>query len=91
MISKRCDKDMRFLVSLPDDHTKALDEIVRQGASSSRNALIQQIVAAFISDLRNQRPQQNPNLLQSAFGALVGGFLFGLGLAAVAEIFSGDE
>ena len=68
-----------------------LNELVNRGASPSRNALIQQIIAAFLSDLRDNRPKENPNILQSAFGALVGGFLFGLGIAAIAEIFGEDD
>ena len=82
---------MRLLATLPDDQVAILDELVRRGESPSRNALIQRIIAAFISDLRNKRPNKNPKLLESAFGALVGGFLFGLGIAAFAEIFGGDE
>ena len=83
--------EKRFLVTLPKYQVDVLEQLVRQGASPSRNALIQQIISAFISDLRDKRPQQNPDMLQSALGALVGGFLFGLGLAAIAELFGGDE
>ena len=82
---------MRFLVTLPDNQVAVLDELVQRGVSPSRNALVQQIIAAFISDLREKRPQQNPELLQSALGALVGGFLFGLGIAALAELFGGEK
>ena len=82
---------MRFLVAIPDEQVHVLDELVRLGSSPSRNALIQQIIGAFISDLRDKRPEKNPDLLQSALGALVGGFLFGLGIAALAELFGGEK
>jgi len=83
--------ETRILVSLPQHQIDILDELARQGAFSSRNALIQQIVAAFISDLRDKRTNENPAMLQSALGALVGGILFGLGLAVVAKLFGGDK
>ena len=81
---------MRFLVSLPNEQVRILDELVNQGYSPSRNALVQRIVAAFIADLRDKRPQKKPELLESAFGALVGGFLFALGVAAFQELFGGE-
>ena len=80
----------RLLVTLPDDQVDILERLVHQGASPSRNALIQQIIAAFIADLRNQRPKQNPNFLESALGALAGVFLFGLGVVALKEILGGE-
>ncbi len=82
---------MRLILSIPDNQVAVLDKMVRQGASPSRNALIQQVITAFLSDLRERRPQQNPSMLHSALGALVGGFLFGLGVAALAKIFEGDN
>ena len=78
---------MRFLVAIPDNQVSILDQLVHQGASPSRNALIQQIITAFIADLRSKRPEQNPKFLQSALGALAGVFLFGLGVAVLNEIF----
>lgn len=80
----------RFLVTLPDDQVDILESLVHQGASPSRNALIQQIISAFIADLRNQRPKENPNFLESALGALAGVFLFGLGVVALKEILGGE-
>ncbi len=82
---------MRFLITLPDQNVAVLDALVEQGMASSRNALIQRIISSFISDLREKRPEQNPDFLKSALGALVGGFLFGLGVAVLAEIFGGDD
>ena len=81
---------MRFLVSLPDDQIEILDGLVRQGTSPSRNALIQQIIGAFISDLRARRPNENPNFLKSALGALAGALLFAIGIAALNEILGGE-
>lgn len=82
---------MRFLVAIPDNQVSILDQLVRKGGSPSRNALIQQIIAAFIADLRSRRPEQNPDFLQSALGALAGIFLFGLGIAVLNEIFGDGE
>ena len=81
---------MKFLVSLPDEQVVVLDSLVQQGVSSSRNALVQQVISAFVSDLRNRRPDQNPRFLQSALGALAGALLFALGVAAISEIFGGE-
>ena len=64
---------------------EALDQIIAQGGASSRSALIERMIGAFLRDLRLQRQQQG------ALGALVGFFLLMLGAAAVASIFEDDE
>jgi metal-responsive CopG/Arc/MetJ family transcriptional regulator len=79
-----------MMINLPKDQVDALDALVKLGMSPTRTALIQQIISAFLSDVRNQRPKQNPNFMESALGALAGVFLFALGAAALDEIFGGE-
>ncbi|MFW9888999.1 MAG: hypothetical protein ACFFER_12500 [Candidatus Thorarchaeota archaeon] len=81
---------MRMMINLPQDQVDALDALVDLGMSPTRTALIQQIISAFLSDLKNQRPKQNPSFMESALGALAGVFLFALGAAALKELFGGD-
>ena len=81
----------RFLIALPDKDVAVLEALVSQEMAASRNALIQRIVSSFISDLRDRRPEQNPDYLKSALGALAGVFLFGLGIAVLNDIFGGDK
>lgn len=81
----------RIIVTLPDEEVEILDALANQGMAPSRNALIQQIIHAFITDMRERRPRTNPEYLQSALGALVGAFLFGVGVAVLAEIFGGEN
>ncbi|MHA2210290.1 MAG: hypothetical protein ACXACG_14065 [Candidatus Thorarchaeota archaeon] len=81
----------RFIITIPDEQDEILKSLVSQGVSPSRNALIQQIIAAFIADLRTKRPKENPKFLESALGALAGAFLFGLGIVALKEIFGGEQ
>jgi metal-responsive CopG/Arc/MetJ family transcriptional regulator len=81
----------RFLVTLSDKEIDILDALVEQGKARSRNALVQQIISAFLSDLRAKRPQDNPEMLQSALGSLVGAFLFGIGVAILNDIFGGEK
>ena len=80
----------RVMISLPEEQVDALDALVNLGMASSRAALIQQIVGAFILDIRQERPKQNPSFLQSALGALAAAFLVAIGVAALKEIFGGD-
>lgn len=79
-----------MMINLPQEQVDALDALVRLGMSPTRTALIQQIISAFISDVKNQRPTQNPSFMESALGALAGVFLFALGAAALKELFGGE-
>lgn len=81
----------RIIVTLPDEEVEILNALADQGLAHSRNALIQQIIHAFITDIREHRPRDNPRYMQSALGALVGAFLFGVGIAVLAEIFGGEN
>jgi metal-responsive CopG/Arc/MetJ family transcriptional regulator len=81
---------MRMMINLPKEQVDALEALVNLGMSPTRTALIQQIISAFISDIKNQRPKQNPSFMESALGALAGVFLFALGAAALQEIFGGE-
>ncbi len=72
------------MLTLRKDYMNALDELIAQGGASSRSELIERIISAFLSDLRQKRQQEG------ALGALVGFFLVLLGAAAIASLF-GDE
>ena len=75
-------KQQRIIVTLREDYVRALDEMARRGVAPSRNALIQRIVAGFLTDVKEQRQSQN-----SALGNLVGFVLLMVGIGILAEIF----
>ena len=75
--------NQRIIVTLRDDYVQALDTMVKRGVAPSRNALIQRIVAGFLSDVKEERPTQD-----SALGALVGFALLMVGLGVIAGILS---
>ena len=77
--------NQRIIVTLPDDYVKALDIMVEKGVSTSRNALIQRIVAGFLSDVKEERRSQD-----SALGALAGFALLMVGIGVIATIL-GEE
>lgn len=76
---------IRVLLTLRKDYMDALDQLIAQGGASSRSDMVERIIGAFLSDLKQKRQQQG------ALGALVGFFLLMLGAAAVASIFAGGE
>ena len=71
----------RIIVTLPEEHVNALDGLVQHGAAPSRNALVEKIIAGFLSDVRARRQSEN-----SALGNLVGFILLMLGLGVIASI-----
>ncbi len=75
-------KQQRVIVTLREDYVHALDEMARRGVAPSRNALIQRIVAGFLTDVKEQRQSQN-----SALGNLVGFVLLMVGIGILADIF----
>jgi hypothetical protein len=82
--------DLRMMINLPQNQVDTLDALVERGLSSTRTALIQQIISAFLSDIKNRRPETHPSIMESALGALAGAFLFALGAAVLKELFGGD-
>jgi len=76
---------IRVLLTLRKDYIDALDQLIARGTASSRSDMVERIIGAFLSDLRQQREQQG------ALGALVGFVMLLLGAAAIASIFGGDE
>lgn len=80
----------RIIITLPDERVKALDDLVRKGAASSRNELIDKIVTGFLTDLEKSGRKEQTIPPQSAMGALITFFLLVLGAAAIAEIFGGE-
>jgi len=76
---------IRVLLTLRRDYMKALDQLIAQGGASSRSDMVERIIGAFLSDLRQKRQQEG------ALGALVGFFLLLLGAAAIASMFGDNE
>ena len=72
---------VKVLLTLRADYVEALDALVGRGAASSRSELVEKIIGGFLSDLKERRQSE------SALGALVGFFVFLLGVAAIASIF----
>jgi len=72
---------IRVLLTLRKDYIDALDQLIARGTASSRSDMVERIIGAFLSDLRQQREQQG------ALGALVGFVMLLLGAAAIASIF----
>jgi hypothetical protein len=72
----------RVILNLRSDYVQQLDGLVDSGIAPSRNALIERIIAGFLSDLRTGRKTEN-----SALGSLIGFILLVLGLGIVASIF----
>lgn len=81
---------MRLMINLPQGQVDALDALVKRGMSPTRTAVIQQIISAFLSDIKNRRPETNPSIMESALGALAGAFLFALGAAVFEDLFGGE-
>lgn len=75
----------KILLTLRKEHVDALDALVSSGAAPSRSALVDKIVGGFLADLRARRQAD------TALGNLVGFFLLLLGVAAISEIFGGEE
>ena len=73
--------NQRIIVTLRDDYVEALDAMTQSGVAPSRNALIQRIVAGFLSDVKEERATQN-----SALGALAAFALLMVGLGVIASI-----
>ena len=73
--------NQRIIVTLRDDYVEALDTMVKSGVAPSRNALIQRIVAGFLSDVKEERATQD-----SALGALAGFVLLMVGIGVIASI-----
>ncbi len=77
--------NQRIIVTLREDYVQALDAMVDSSVAPSRNALIQRIVAGFITDVKERRQTQD-----SALGNLVGFVLLMVGIGILASIF-GEE
>lgn len=73
--------NQRIIVTLRDDYVNALDTMVTSGVAPSRNALVQRIVAGFLSDVKEERATQD-----SALGALAGFALLMVGIGVIASI-----
>ncbi|MCW4005242.1 MAG: hypothetical protein NWF04_01385 [Candidatus Bathyarchaeota archaeon] len=76
----------KVLITLRDDHLKAVDELVRLGAASSRSEMVDKIVGGFLADLKAKKRNSD-----TALGNLVGFLLLLFGIAAIAEILGGDS
>lgn len=48
------EKIAKFILRLPDKYSLVLDGLVKKGAAKSKNELIVQLIAVFISDLQKK-------------------------------------
>jgi hypothetical protein len=80
----------RVILTLPKERVDALDALVAKGAASSRNELIDKILAGFLKDLEKGGRGEKVSSPESALGALITFFLIILGAAAIAEILGGE-
>jgi metal-responsive CopG/Arc/MetJ family transcriptional regulator len=91
-IRQRTDK---VLVTLPEEHVRVIDGLVRNGAAPTRSALIQQIIGAFVAETNNMHktPQvyNQPQTIENAFEALIAYFLRSLGKAVIDSLFEGGK
>ena len=78
--------NQRLIITLPEENVQALDGLVQHGVAPSRNALIEKIIAGFLSDVKEKRQAKD-----SALGNLVGFILLLLGLGVIASIFGESE
>jgi len=83
----------KVMITLPSYQLKILDGLVNQGAASTRSALLQQIIAAFVSEANNMRTAPKyytqPQTVDGAVEALIAYFLYSLGKTVIDELFRG--
>lgn len=84
-------QNVRVIITLPKERVDALDALVAKGAASSRNELVDKIIAGFLKDLEKSGKEERPVSPESALGALITFFLLVLGAAAIAQILGGEE
>lgn len=53
------EKIVCFILRLPDKYALALNGLVEKGAAKSRNELIVQLVAVFLSDLKRKAEEES--------------------------------
>ena len=80
----------QVLLTLRNDHVRALDNLVSTGAASNRSELVDKVVAGFLADLRN-KGQPNPQTQESALGNLIAFFLIVVGIAAIIKALGGED
>lgn len=51
----------RFILRLPDSYNLALNGLVKKGAAKSKNELIVEVIAVFLSDLRSRAETEVSN------------------------------
>ncbi|NHJ15184.1 MAG: hypothetical protein EAX95_15995 [Candidatus Thorarchaeota archaeon] len=85
----------KVLVTLPEEHVRVIDGLVRSGAAPTRSALIQQIIGAFVAETNKMRktPQvySEPQTIENALEALIAYFLYSLGKAVIDGLFEGGK
>lgn len=75
----------KVMVSIRQDYLQDIDNLVGQGAASSRSALVEKVIGSFLQDLKQKRTNTN-----TALGAFVGFLLLLIGAAAVSELLGGE-
>ena len=48
----------KFILRLPEKYTLVLDGLVEKGAAKSRNELIVQVIATFVSELKTKAEEE---------------------------------
>ena len=76
----------RVLITLPVEYIEQLDGLVEYGVAPSRNAMVEKIIASFLSDLQNKRQTSD-----SALGNLIGFILLLVGVRIIASLFKGES
>ncbi len=84
-------QNVRVIITLPKERVDALDALVVKGAASSRNELVDKIIAGFLKDLEKSGKGERPVSPESALGALMTFFLLVLGTATIAQILGGEQ
>lgn len=81
----------RVILTLPKERVDALDALVAKGAASSRNELVDKILAGFLKDLERGGKGEKATSPESALGSLITFFVIVLGAAAIIKILSGED
>jgi hypothetical protein len=80
------------MITVPSNQLRVLDGLVDQGAASTRSALLQQIISAFIAEVNQMRrskaqPYEQPHTIEGAVEALAAYFLYSLGKTVIDSLF----
>ena len=84
-------KRKKVMVTIPEEQLRILDGLVIRGAAPTRSALLQQIIASFVSETKTMMRTAAPLTVDGALEGLIAYFLHSLGKAAIDDIFGGES